>query len=61
MMKYTVVLLLDLALKASYVKKKMYKVFCVCRGSYVKSDKCPQVMSLELASVGAEDYESENE
>lgn len=27
----------------------------------MKSDKCPQVMSLESASVGPEDYKFENE
>ena len=36
--------------------KKKYKAFCVSKGSSVKSDKLPQIMSLELASVGAEDY-----
>ncbi len=32
-----------------------YTAFCGSRGSCVKSDKLPQVMSLESASVGAED------
>ncbi len=37
------------------------KAFSVSRGSSVKSDKCPQAMSLESASVGVEDYKFENE
>ena len=40
--------------------KKLYEAFCSSRGSCVKSDKLPQVMSLESASVGAEDYTFEN-
>ncbi len=36
--------------------KKLKKAFCVSRGSFVESDKCPQVMSHESASVGSEDY-----
>lgn len=35
----------------AYVKK----AFSVSRESSVKSDKCPQVMSLESASAGAKD------
>ncbi len=42
----------------AYVWKKLYKA---SRGSYVKSDKLPQVMSLESASVRSEDYKFENE
>lgn len=36
-------------------KKKLYKAFCGSRRSSVKSDKLPQMMSLESLSVGAED------
>ncbi len=36
-------------------------IFCGFRGSGVKSDKLPPVMSLEPLSVGAEDYKFENE
>lgn len=38
---------------------KYYKVFSFSIGSCAKSDKCPQVISLESASV--EDYKFENE
>lgn len=31
--------------------KRLYKAFGVSSGSCVKSDKCPQLMSLESASV----------
>ncbi len=41
--------------------RKLYNVFCGSGGSCVKSDKSPQVMSLESALVGAEDYKFENE
>ncbi len=40
---------------------KLYEGFCGSRGSYTKSDEVPQVMSLESASVGSEDYKFENE
>lgn len=35
--------------------------FCFSRWSCVKFDKCPKMMSLDSASVGAEDYDFENE
>lgn len=36
---------------------RMYKTFCGSRGSCMKSNTLPQVMSLrESASVGAKDY-----
>ncbi len=35
------------------------EVFCGSRGSCVKSDKLPQMMSLESVSVGSEDYKNE--
>ncbi len=34
---------------------KLYEVFCGFRGSCLKSDKLPHVMSLESAPAGAED------
>ena len=37
------------------------KAFCVSKGRCVKSNKLPQVMSLESASVEAEDDKFENE
>ncbi len=42
-------------------KKKLFKAFWDSRGSCVKSDKSPQVMSLESVSVVVEDYKFENE
>lgn len=41
--------------------KKLYKAFRGSRGSCAKSDKSPQVMSLESELVGSEDYKFENE
>ena len=43
-----------LGIPTAYVKK-LYKASCGSRGICVKADKSPQVMSLESASVGAED------
>ncbi len=36
-------------------KKRLYKAFCFSREGCTKSDKLPQVMTLEAASVGVED------
>ncbi len=41
--------------------KKLYKEFCVSKGSSVKFDTFPQMMSLESVMVEAEDYKFENE
>lgn len=43
-----------------YCVKKLYKAFCGSKGSSVKSDKLPPVMSLQSVSVGSEDYKFEN-
>ena len=43
-------------------EKKLYslKTFCGSRGSCVKSDTLPHVMSPETVLVGAEDYKFDN-
>ncbi len=41
--------------------KKLNKAFCDSRGSCVKFNKLPHVMSLESALFGAEDYKFDNE
>lgn len=56
---YTSVCFQVLGVTAACVMKKLYKAFSGSRGNYVRADKC-QVMSLELASVGAEDHKCEN-
>lgn len=40
-------------------EKKFYKALCGSRGGCTKSDKLPQVMALESASVGAEEFGNE--
>lgn len=45
----------------SICEKKYFGAFCGSRWRCMKSDKLPQVMSFESASVGAEDYKYENE
>lgn len=42
-------------------EKSSIKPFVSSGGRCVKSEKLPQVMSLESAPVGAEDYKFENE
>lgn len=44
-----------------YSKYKSYKGIGDSRGGCAKSDKLPQVKSLELASVGFEDYKFNKE
>lgn len=39
---------------------KVVQSLCVSKGSCVKSDKLPQVMSSESVSFGTEDYKFEN-
>lgn len=43
------------------VLESLCEAFCGSRGSSVKSDNVPQVMSLESEPVRAEDYKFENE
>lgn len=44
-----------------HMGKKLYKGFYGFRGSWLKSDKSPQVMPLKSASFGSEDFKFENE
>lgn len=43
-----------------YLKIKLYEAFCEPRWSSMKSGKLPQVMLLEAALDGPEDYKFEN-
>lgn len=45
----------------NFTNQSLFKGLGGPRGSYSKSDKVSQVMSIEAASVWTEDYKSENE